>query len=44
MEFNQIMVGRELRMLDIKQEINALCARLGEPPRYKLDEEEQQQP
>jgi PAS domain S-box-containing protein len=33
--FNQAMVGRELRMLELKQEINALCAQLGQPPRYQ---------
>ena len=32
--FNQAMVGRELRMVELKQEINALCAQLGQPPRY----------
>ena len=39
-EFNQAMVGRELRMVELKQEINALCAQLGQPPRYPLDDEE----
>jgi PAS domain S-box-containing protein len=33
--FNQAMVGRELRMIELKQEINALCAQLGQPPRYQ---------
>jgi PAS domain S-box-containing protein len=32
--FNEAMVGRELRMVELKQEINALCAQLGQPPRY----------
>jgi PAS domain S-box-containing protein len=32
--FNQAMVGRELRMIEMKNEVNALCARLGQPPRY----------
>jgi PAS domain S-box-containing protein len=32
--FNQAMVGRELRMIEMKNEINALCAKLGQPPRY----------
>jgi DNA-binding response OmpR family regulator len=35
--FNQAMVGRELRMIELKQEINALCAQFGQPPRYSLD-------
>jgi PAS domain S-box-containing protein len=40
-EFNQAMVGRELRMIELKQEINDACARLGEPPRYELEGEEE---
>ena len=32
--FNEAMVGRELRMIELKQEINALCAQLRQPPRY----------
>ena len=32
--FNQAMIGRELRMVELKREINALCAQLGRPPRY----------
>ena len=28
------MLGREGRLLDLKREVNALMARLGEPPRY----------
>jgi len=32
--FNRAMVGRELRMIELKQEINDLCSRLGEPPRH----------
>jgi DNA-binding response OmpR family regulator len=34
--FNEAMVGRELRMIQLKEEINALCAQLGQPPRYPL--------
>jgi len=37
--FNQAMVGRELRMIELKQEVNALCVRLGEPPRYNAESE-----
>lgn len=33
--FNRAMVGRELRMIEMKQEIDELCRRLGEPPRYE---------
>ncbi len=38
--FNRAAVGRELRMIELKREVNALCARLGEPARYKLDFDE----
>ena len=32
--FNDVMVGRELRMIELKQEIDALCSKYGEPLRY----------
>ena len=35
--FNRAAVGREMRMIELKREINALAERLGEPPRYSLD-------
>ena len=35
--FNDVVVGRELRMIELKQEINALCKRLGEGERYPLE-------
>ena len=31
------MVGRELRMIELKEEIDALCRRLGEAPHYEAD-------
>jgi PAS domain S-box-containing protein len=34
--FNATAVGRELRMLELKREVNELCARLGEPPRHRV--------
>jgi predicted nucleic acid-binding Zn-ribbon protein len=34
--FNEAMVGRELRMIELKHEVNELCARLGQPRRYGL--------
>jgi hypothetical protein len=39
--FNEAMVGRELRMVELKQEVNALRAQLGQPPPYgpQLDDE-----
>jgi PAS domain S-box-containing protein len=36
-QFNSVSVGRELRMIELKKEINALCAQAGQPPRYALD-------
>jgi PAS domain S-box-containing protein len=35
--FNHAAVGREMRMIELKKEINALCALTGRPVRYKLD-------
>jgi two-component system CheB/CheR fusion protein len=35
--FNRAAVGRELRMVELKKEINALLARLGEPERYAVE-------
>jgi PAS domain S-box-containing protein len=35
--FNRAAVGRELRMIELKQEINELCHRLGEPPRHAMN-------
>jgi PAS domain S-box-containing protein len=35
--FNRAMVGREMRMIGLKQEINKLCNRLGQPPQYRVD-------
>ena len=37
-QFNRAMVGRELRMIELKQEIKELCGRLGEPPRHETDQ------
>ncbi len=35
--FNRVTVGRELRIIELKQQVNEMCAKLGEPPRYKTD-------
>lgn len=35
--FNKAAVGRELRMVELKKEVNELLARVGEPARYPLD-------
>jgi PAS domain S-box-containing protein len=37
-QFNRGMVGRELRMIELKEEINELCRRLGEPLRHATDQ------
>ena len=34
--FNKLAVGRELRMIELKNEINALLEQLGEEPRYNI--------
>jgi two-component system CheB/CheR fusion protein len=35
--FNRAAVGRELRMIELKREINEMCNQLGQPARYPLD-------
>ena len=34
--FNRLVVGRELKMIELKKEINSLLVQLGEEPRYKI--------
>jgi len=34
--FNQVMVDRELRMIELKKEVNEFCKQIGQPPRYDL--------
>lgn len=38
--FNLAMVGRELRMVELKKEINELCAAIGRERRYAIDRED----
>jgi hypothetical protein len=40
--FNKAMVSRESRMIELKKEVNDLCESLGEPPRYRLDFENEE--
>jgi PAS domain S-box-containing protein len=42
MRLSRAMVGRELRMVELKREVNALCGENGQPPRYALDDLEEQ--
>ena len=37
--FNDVAIGRELRMVKLKQEVNALCQQLGEATRYGSEQE-----
>jgi K+-sensing histidine kinase KdpD len=37
LRLNNAMTGRELRMVELKKEINDLCERLGQQKRYNLD-------
>jgi hypothetical protein len=39
MRFNQAAAGRELRMIELKEEVNELCQTLGMPPRYRIPRE-----
>jgi PAS domain S-box-containing protein len=42
--FNRVTVGRELRIIELKKQVNELCASLGRPPRYEADFGEQAPP
>ncbi|MEI7947506.1 MAG: PAS domain S-box protein [bacterium] len=42
--FNDLMVGRELRMIELKREVNELSQRLGEPPRHKIVDTSEEKP
>lgn len=36
--FNKIMMGREMKMMELKNEVNSLLEKLGEPKKYKTSE------
>ena len=38
-KFNELSVGRELKMIDLKKEVNQLLLRLGEKEKYKIVEQ-----
>ena len=38
--FNSAMIGRELRMIELKKEVNRLCANSGETPPYEVETDE----
>ncbi len=42
--FNRVTVGRELRIIELKKQVNDLCARLNQPPRYKPEPGEEALP
>lgn len=35
-KLNKFMLGREERIIEVKQEVNELLRQLGQPPRYKV--------
>ncbi|HEU0295096.1 MAG TPA: PAS domain S-box protein [Anaerolineales bacterium] len=39
--FNRAMIGRELRMIELKKEVNELCGQASQPPRYHLESEKE---
>jgi two-component system, chemotaxis family, CheB/CheR fusion protein len=39
--FNRAMMGREIRMIDLKREVNELAVRVGESPRYDMNFDEE---
>ncbi len=44
LRFHRVTVGRELRMIELKREVNELCWRLGEPPLHKIVTDPEAQP
>ena len=42
--FNRVTVGRELRVIELKKQVNELCVRLGQPPRYEAELDDEARP
>jgi PAS domain S-box-containing protein len=42
--FNRVMVDRELRMIELKEQVNELSRQLGQPPRYSTGSIEEKRP
>jgi hypothetical protein len=42
--FNKATVGREVRMVELKKEVNELAKGLGERPRYKIPDTDSPEP
>jgi PAS domain S-box-containing protein len=42
--FNRVTVGRELRIIELKKQVNDFCAKLGQPPRYRAETDEAARP
>ena len=40
--FNAVAVGRELRMIELKKQVNELCVKAGLPPPYEVEEDDQE--
>lgn len=39
--FNRVAVGRELRMIELKKQVNEFCIQAGQPPRYPIGSEQE---
>ena len=41
-KFNRVMVGRENRMIELKRDINELLMKLGQPKKYRIQDENEE--
>ena len=37
--FNRVTLGQEVRIIELEQQVNELCAKPGQSPRYHADDE-----